>query len=90
LVQSGSVKLCTIVNGIWKNLSDLFYFDIGKNGFDVILGYLVSVQPQSTSFFKDRKQEYVSCRILVDGVPYNEGKKAIHVHVNDLVGNLSH
>ena len=61
------------INGIWRAFTDIFHFELDENA-DVILGYSATVQPQLAMFLKDRKQEYISSRIVVDGIPYTEGK----------------
>lgn len=64
------------ISGVWKELSDLLHFTVDEDqrGSNMLLGYSVNVQPQIASFIKDGRQDYVSCRILVDGIPFTEGK----------------
>ena len=61
------------VTGIWKALTDIAYFTLDE-GANIVVGYSATVQPQLALFLKDRKQEYLSSRIVVDGIPYAEGK----------------
>jgi hypothetical protein len=62
------------VNNNWKPLSNLLYFIVDdRNSSDMLLGYSVNVQPQIAAFIKDGRQDYISSRILVDGIPFTEG-----------------
>jgi hypothetical protein len=52
----------------WENLTDSLTFELDQTA-AVIIGYSVAVQPQLlTRIVRDRRLEYVSTRLLVDGV----------------------
>ena len=60
------------VNGLWKSLSETVDIKLDEES-KVITGYSVTVQPQVALLLKDRRQEYISMRLVVDGIPYHEG-----------------
>lgn len=60
------------VNGLWKSLSGTVDIKLDEES-KVITGYSVTVQPQVALLLKDRRQEYISMRLVVDGIPYHEG-----------------
>jgi hypothetical protein len=62
------------VNSVWKGLSNPLHFIVeDRNSSNMLLGYSVNVQPQLASFIKDGRQDYISSRILVDGIPFTAG-----------------
>ena len=60
------------VNGLWRSLSETVDFTLDEES-KLITGYSVTVQPQIALLLKDRRQEYISTRLVVDGIPYHEG-----------------
>ena len=60
------------INNIWRPLSDIVPFTMSTEK-AVVFGYSVVVQPQLKGFVMDRVSEYIMTRIVIDGVPYQEG-----------------
>ena len=57
---------------VWRPLSEVVPFTMSTEK-AVVFGYTVVVQPQLKGFLLDRLSEYVMTRIVIDGVPYQEG-----------------
>ena len=70
-LHEGSDAVIT-AQGAWQPLSGKLSFELERDRI-VTLGYSFSVQPQLASFIKDRRQEFISSRLVVDGVPFAEG-----------------
>lgn len=74
LFSSETTNSIINTNGIWKHLSNDISFSIDKNNTNIIIGYSVIVQQQIKNFIKgDKRLEYISSRIVIDNIPYNEG-----------------
>jgi len=60
--------------GVWLDASKKLEFYLEQDT-NIVIGYAMNVNPQVSKFVKDRKQEYVSSRIVIDGVAFTEGSE---------------
>ncbi len=60
--------------GVWLDASQKLEFYLEQDT-KIVIGYAMNVAPQISKFVKDRKQEYVSSRIVVDGIAFTEGSE---------------
>jgi hypothetical protein len=55
----------------WKSLSDVLSFNLVVEE-NVTIGYSFTANPYIKTFILDNKMEYISSRILIDGIPHTE------------------
>eukprot|EP01038_Epipyxis_sp_PR26KG_P007209 gene7209-9837_t len=55
----------------WKPVSNNLSFSLDKDSY-VTIGYSFPVQPQLLSFIKDKSVEYITSRLSIDNIPFND------------------
>lgn len=60
--------------GSWKDVSQTLEFYLEEDS-TIVLGYSMSVSPKLNKFVKDRRQEYISSRFVIDGIAFTEGSE---------------